>query len=176
MYFKKTNYNKPKMINDEDNHVIDLNVGGYSYSTTLKTLKSEANFILELIKGDTVSKDSTKRIFIDRDGKLFRYVLDYLRNKSILLPDNFDERGSLRREAEFFKLDNMVKLLDNEDSSFDLTEINSLKVQSPPPALSRLKATNGGCITIGYRGTFSNGRDGMNDVNLVKRVCFFLLP
>jgi ring-1,2-phenylacetyl-CoA epoxidase subunit PaaC len=44
MYFKKTNYNKPKMINDEDNHVIDLNVGGYSYSTTLKTLKSETNF------------------------------------------------------------------------------------------------------------------------------------
>jgi len=162
------------MANEDDKIIVDLNVGGYSYSTTLKTLKSESNnLLIELIDGNKACKDSGKRIFIDRDGKLFRFILDFLRNKSVLLPDNFNERATLKREAEFFRLGNMVKLLDNDDITFDTNEMNSLKIQPIPLSLSRLKANNGGCITIGYRGTFSNGRDGMNDVNLIKRVGHF---
>lgn len=160
------------MTNEGDNLVIELNVGGYFYSTTKRTITSEPNnSLVELIGENSGCKDSSNRIFIDRDGKLFRFILDFLRNKNVLLPDNFFERESLRREAKFFKLENMVKLLDNEDITFDSSsEMNLLKIQPLPPTLSRLKANNGGCITIGYRGTFSNGRDGMNDVNLIKRV------
>ena len=119
------------MTNEGDNLVIELNVGGYFYSTTKRTITSEPNnSLVELIGENSGCKDSSNRIFIDRDGKLFRFILDFLRNKNVLLPDNFFERESLRREAKFFKLENMVKLLDNEDITFDSSsEMNLLKIQ-----------------------------------------------
>ena len=44
------------------------------------------------------------KYFIDRDGVLFRYVLDYLRNKKLVLPENFQETKRLMTEAEYFQL------------------------------------------------------------------------
>lgn len=161
------------MESEDESQVVDLNVGGYMYSTTWKTIKSETdNFLVDIIKSNSNSKDTNKRIFIDRDGKLFRFILEYLRNNSIILPDNFKEKASLRREAKYFRLTNMINLLDSED------EITALKISTPSSTLSnfklnQVKSNSAGCITIGYRGTFSNGRDGMSDVKF-NRVC--ILP
>ena len=44
------------------------------------------------------------KYFIDRDGVLFRYILDYLRNKKLVLPENFQETKRLAMEAEFYEL------------------------------------------------------------------------
>ena len=44
------------------------------------------------------------KYFIDRDGVLFRYILDYLRNKKLVLPENFQETKRLATEAEFYEL------------------------------------------------------------------------
>jgi len=44
------------------------------------------------------------RYFIDRDGALFRFVLDYLRSGSLVLPESFRELRRLEREADFFRL------------------------------------------------------------------------
>ena len=38
---------------------------------------------------DSLLRDSKGRIFIDRDGVLFRFILDFLRNGTLILPDNF---------------------------------------------------------------------------------------
>jgi len=63
---------------------------------------------------DSIPRDSKGKVFIDRDGVLFRYILDYLRNQSVILPENFHEKARLRAEAEFFQLDGLLKYLDSK--------------------------------------------------------------
>lgn len=115
--------------------VVELNVGGVLYSTSLTTIQPL------LSRVDNGSRDAKGKIFFDRDGVLFRYVLDFLRNGSLILPDNFRERERLRREAVYYGLSDMAEAL-------------------VPP--------NRGYITIGYRGSFQFGRDGLTDVKFRK--------
>lgn len=103
------------MSSNDDLTVIELNVGGVLYTTTAKTLKNgeESSTLKSLLNGNgSVPRDSTNRIVIDRDGALFRYVLDYLRTRSLILPENFAERMRLKAEAEYFRLPGLIKMLD----------------------------------------------------------------
>ena len=79
----------------------------YKLPINIRTL-----FILGL---DAVPRDGKGKVFIDRDGVLFRYVLDYLRNQTIVLPENFHEKARLRTEAEFFQLDGLVRFLESKN-------------------------------------------------------------
>ncbi|CAG7823710.1 unnamed protein product [Allacma fusca] len=129
----------------ESDPVIELNVGGVFYATQLSTVRKEPGRLAEMFSQglDGVARDAKGKVFIDRDGVLFRYVLDYLRNQSIILPENFHEKARLRAEAEFFQLDGLHRFLESE---------------SKMP----------GYITLGYRGTFAFGRDGLSDVKFRK--------
>jgi len=84
--------------------IIELNVGGVIYASSQSTLQSDEAANLKQILS-TNPKDSKGRVFIDRDGVLFRYVLDYLRDKKISLPENFQEKCRLLREFEFFNME-----------------------------------------------------------------------
>lgn len=136
-----------------DSTVVELNVGGVHYTSTLKTLTSDRNsrlgelFVDSNGKTDTSSltKDAKGRIFLDRDGVLFRYILDYLRDDAIQLPEGFREKKRLLKEAEHFKLNGLIKC------------IQAVSEQNPE-----------GCITIGYRGSFQFGKDGLADVKFRK--------
>lgn len=139
----------------DSNEIIELNVGGVHYTTKLNTLLVDKDSLLYEIfstiqqqpqqKDNNLIKDSKGRIFIDRDGVLFRYILDYLRDKQIILPQGFRERIRLRKEAEYFKLINMI---------------DCMKIES--------EIRPKGCITIGYRGSFQFGKDGLADVKFRK--------
>merc|ERR550534_1049759 len=48
--------------------------------------------------------------FIDRDGSAFRYVLNFLRDGRVGLPDSPFERTQLYQEAQFFMLDGLANL------------------------------------------------------------------
>ncbi|XP_061755683.1 BTB/POZ domain-containing protein KCTD16-like [Nerophis ophidion] len=102
--------------------VLELNVGGQVYYTRHGTLTAFPNSLLGKLfsnkKGSSndLSRDFRGRYFIDRDGFLFRYVLDYLRDKQVVLPDHFPERGRLKREADYFQLPDLAKLLSSEES------------------------------------------------------------
>lgn len=47
--------------------------------------------------------------FIDRDGKMFRYILNYMRTAKLLLPENFSEMDQLYEEAKYFDIPGMVR-------------------------------------------------------------------
>lgn len=73
-----------KKVKEED-FVVELNVGGMVYMTLLSTLKKDKKSKLYVMFQDEeaiqkFTRDKENRIFIDRDGELFRYVLEYLRN------------------------------------------------------------------------------------------------
>ncbi|CAF3499483.1 unnamed protein product [Rotaria socialis] len=170
--------------------VVELNVGGVTYATTLGTLQqAEPESPLAIISTLNTAeirtifgRDSKNRIFIDRDGVLFRYVLDYLRNKKLSLPENFAERERLRTEAEYYRLDSMSRTLaqsrPNSSSNGKYSNENMMNVTAgatssmhqitPSIGLNPGPRSNSGYIVVGYRGTFAFGRDGLADVKFRK--------
>ena len=56
--------------------------------------------------------DSLKQhYFIDRDGNMFRHVLNFLRTSTLAIPEDFDEVDLLLEEARYFELMAMVRAL-----------------------------------------------------------------
>lgn len=143
--------------------IVDLNVGGVHYTASLSTLTTDPNSLLgELFTGKIpLSQDSQGRYFIDRDGILFRYIIEFLRNKKVLLPETFKESDRLRNEAEYYKLTDLVSQL-SISKKFSLTPLSI----TPPPASPAIGAN--GYVTVGYRGSFAFGRDGLADVKFRK--------
>lgn len=158
--------------------VVELNVGGQVYYTRHATLVSTPNSLLGKIfspKKDAtndLARDPKGRYFIDRDGFLFRYVLDFLRDKQVVLPDHFPEKGRLRKEAEYFQLPDFVKLLTPEDlkhspdeyfhSDFEDGSHGSDHKMCPPSSLVPADRKSG-FITVGYRGSCTVGRESQTD-------------
>lgn len=49
--------------------------------------------------------DSLKQhYFIDRDGGMFRHILNFMRNSRLLIPDNFSDLDLLLEEARYFDI------------------------------------------------------------------------
>ena len=67
---------------DSADQKIGLNVGGKIYQTTRATLTSEpGSFFCAMLSGETqTQRDEHGRYVIDRDGEIFRYVLDFLKS------------------------------------------------------------------------------------------------
>uniref|UniRef100_A0A0B7A253 BTB domain-containing protein n=1 Tax=Arion vulgaris TaxID=1028688 RepID=A0A0B7A253_9EUPU len=201
---------------------VELNVGGVYYSTSLETLQKESESSLAKTFSDTnrqkAVRDTKGKYFIDRDGVLFRYVLDYLRNLKLVLPENFHEKERLQQEAEYYNLPKLVKILHNYQTYRPLNHatLPSLAQEKEQPVTSKSAPTNSsghtsssalvgtgqsqgtdelalpftnadnaantnssaapsplgdrgpGYITVGYRGTFAFGRDGLADVKFRK--------
>ncbi|KAI7796247.1 hypothetical protein IRJ41_019956 [Triplophysa rosa] len=154
--------------------VIELNVGGQVYYTRHSTLTSNPGALLGKIfspknnASNDLARDPKGRYFIDRDGFLFRYVLDYLRDKQVVLPDHFPEKGRLRKEAEYFQLPDLVKLLTPDDLKPSPDEFihsdyeDGSQGTCPPPSLVPADRKSG-FITVGYRGSCTMGRESQSD-------------
>ncbi|XP_059180936.1 BTB/POZ domain-containing protein KCTD21-like [Centropristis striata] len=104
---------------------VSLNVGGEIYTTTLDTLtRCRDSMLGAMFTGQIpVLRDDRGNVFIDRDGKVFRYILNYLRSSSLDLPAGFSELSLLRREVDFFQ----IRPLLEEICHFEATMPLSLK-------------------------------------------------
>ncbi|ONK68870.1 uncharacterized protein A4U43_C05F16900 [Asparagus officinalis] len=119
-----------------------LDIGGKKYSTTIDTLtqREPESMLAAMFSGrHTVSQDpETGMVFVDRDGKYFRHILNWLRDGVIpTLGDS--EYQELLREAEYYQLIGLVEHINicmskkkDEDSSLaELTRKDIIKcVQS----------------------------------------------
>ncbi|TNN77452.1 BTB/POZ domain-containing protein KCTD1 [Liparis tanakae] len=89
------------------NAPVHIDVGGHMYTSSLATLtKYPESRIGRLFEGtEPIVLDSLKQhYFIDRDGPMFRYILNFLRTSKLLIPDDFKEYPLLYEEAGFFQL------------------------------------------------------------------------
>ncbi len=99
--------------------MIDLNVGGIHYLTSISTLTSfpESYFGVMFSGGHDLKAMQCKdgSYFIDRDGTHFRCILNYLRNGEEVVESfsrlSADVVSDLLCEAKFYQLDGLVKVL-----------------------------------------------------------------
>ncbi|XP_061834397.1 uncharacterized protein [Nerophis lumbriciformis] len=91
----------------KSNAAVHMDVGGHMYTSSLATLgRYPESRIGRLFDGSepVVLDRLRRRYFIDRDGAMFRHVLNFLRTSKLLLPDDFKEYSLLYEEASFFQL------------------------------------------------------------------------
>lgn len=98
--------------------IIEFNIGGVFYSTTLTTLKQVPdNLLLKLALNSLNSNNCVNvvkrenRIFIDRDGNLFTHILNYLRNPQSWAPPENVDKGQLAIEANYYVLLDLIHKL-----------------------------------------------------------------
>ncbi|KAJ6761731.1 hypothetical protein OIU74_024396 [Salix koriyanagi] len=92
--------------------LIRLNIGGKKFCTTIDTLtqREPDSMLAAMFSGrHTVSEDPDKGyVFIDRDGKYFRHILNWLRDG--VVPTLADaEYSELMREAVYYQLLGLVE-------------------------------------------------------------------
>ncbi|XP_062411307.1 uncharacterized protein LOC134101617 [Sardina pilchardus] len=97
------------------NAPVHIDVGGHMYTSSLATLtKYPESRIGRLFDGsEPIVLDSLKQhYFIDRDGLMFRYILNFLRTSKLLLPDDFKDFALLSEEVRYFQLEPMQRELE----------------------------------------------------------------
>ncbi|XP_078259071.1 BTB/POZ domain-containing protein KCTD14-like [Rhinoraja longicauda] len=97
--------------------VVNLNVGGHIYTTTLGTLTRYPGSRLSEMFTAGLTKlpvDSKGRFFIDRKGTFFAYVLEFLR--SLEPPREFVEE--VHREALYYGIQPLVRMMEDSPRSY----------------------------------------------------------
>jgi hypothetical protein len=87
-----------------------LNIGGKLFDTTRATLENSKYFRELLDPKSSPHFESNGRIFIDRDGKHFRHILNYLRDGSVPAL-NPPDQAQLIIEAGVYQLPELVSAL-----------------------------------------------------------------
>ncbi|CAF3335863.1 unnamed protein product [Rotaria socialis] len=107
---------KVKLATTSIQGMVILNVGGDRYTTSIETLTREKNtfFTALFSKQWQLERDpDDKSIFIDRNGKIFTYILEYFRTNTV--PNNVMKDETLLTglliEAEYFQLKDLLAVL-----------------------------------------------------------------
>ena len=89
-------------LHEAQSGMIELNVGGWYFTTSVQTLRSKPGSMLDAMLSGRYSsgKDADGRVFIDRDGECFGHVLEYLRD-GVVCVDGLDCRTLRQLKHEF---------------------------------------------------------------------------
>lgn len=124
---------------------VHIDVGGQIYTSSLDTLtRFPDSRLARLFSGGIpIVLDTLKQhYFIDRDGGMFRHILNFMRTGRPILPENFHHVELLLEEARYFELPELVTYLEG---------------------LRRQPATNGGSRSPVSRDFPSRRREALGD-------------
>ncbi|QHN71193.1 BTB domain protein [Mollivirus kamchatka] len=101
-----------------DHAIVRFNVGGKVFRTCVSTVRAHPDCLLaRMLNGESepiLTEDGC--FFIDRDAKLFRYVLGYMRSPLVgadepaLLPTGVNELNRLAQEADHYNLPDLARI------------------------------------------------------------------
>ncbi|GMR41079.1 hypothetical protein PMAYCL1PPCAC_11274 [Pristionchus mayeri] len=192
---------------EEGGQLVSLNIGGRHFTTDVGTLKrAQASFFVILLDKRWRHSPTEEHVmenlhfFIDRDPRHFGLILDHLRKVPFNLPSCSRAIGEIRREAEFYCLDDLLKVISrHEFHDFgkgpifpgDRIQVNSKKLEEMEAigndsevhghlGMTRLDYLHGGEIYCSLCGCNSKGFDGFQraiterrshgDIGTVRRV------
>lgn len=96
------------VIKGSPSQYVKLNVGGSLHYTTIGTLTKHDNMLRAMFSGRMeVLTDSEGWILIDRCGKYFGTILNFLRDGSVPLPETKRELEELLQEAKYFCIEEL---------------------------------------------------------------------
>ena len=81
--------------------LVTFNVGGSKHQVTRSLLEMHSSTMLAKSASEQWMENPDATIFIDRDGELFRHVLNYLRDNQVVLPITV-ARQTLINELEYY--------------------------------------------------------------------------
>ena len=92
--------------------IVKLNVGGKPFVTTVQTLAKDPNSMLAAMISGCLFVDfqpyEDGSFFIDRDGTYFRFILNYLRDGKLILPEGATFLTELKAEATFYRIQGIL--------------------------------------------------------------------
>ncbi|XP_071853350.1 BTB/POZ domain-containing protein KCTD6-like isoform X2 [Apostichopus japonicus] len=100
--------------------VVTLQIGESRFQVSPATFNQLKPGVFTIIEGDTY--------YADRDGDIFKYILKYLRHKTISFPNDFNDSELLMEEAEFYGVSD---LQEHFESGAGKPERVSLKIMIP---------------------------------------------
>ncbi|MBN3283663.1 BACD2 protein, partial [Polyodon spathula] len=105
---------KPKTCSykgSPNHNYVRLNVGGAVYFTTVQVLTRQDTMLKAMFSGRMeVLTDKEGWILIDRSGKHFGSILNYLRDTTITLPKSQQEIRELLAEAKYYLIQGLVQI------------------------------------------------------------------
>ncbi|GMS87805.1 hypothetical protein PENTCL1PPCAC_9980 [Pristionchus entomophagus] len=106
----------------EGSQIVSLNIGGRHFTTDVATLKrAHDSFFMILLDKRWRHSPTEEHVmenlhfFIDRDPHHFGLILDHLRRVPFNLPTCSRAIGDIRREAEFYCLDDLLRVMRRHD-------------------------------------------------------------
>lgn len=93
--------------------IVNLNIGGTRFCTTSQTLTaSSSSMLARMFSGDhPVLRDEDGSFVIDRDGRQFHHILNYLRDGSVPIGLSRVERIELLREVDFYSIKPLYSII-----------------------------------------------------------------
>ena len=103
-----------KMESMQFSSTVKLNVGGHHFTTSIQTLTKDPDSMLAAMFSGRFDMKPSKdgSFFIDRDGTYFRFILNYLRDGRLSLPDGATFLEEIAAEAEFYQMQGILDELE----------------------------------------------------------------
>lgn len=102
-----------------DCNTVLLNVGGTKFEVSRTLIQQYPNTMIARLISETWQKNTNDEIFIGRDGRRFRYVLDYMRDHRIHLPLSASKTAVLR-DLEYYGFENiLIESIDHSSASLE---------------------------------------------------------
>uniref|UniRef100_A0A7E4URD6 BTB domain-containing protein n=1 Tax=Panagrellus redivivus TaxID=6233 RepID=A0A7E4URD6_PANRE len=92
---------------------VKLSVGGTKYVVARATMLASDSMLRRLINSPLESEmDADGNILIDRDGSVFAYILQYLRDGKVDFPEDLSVVKAIRTDADYYGFRVLAKLCD----------------------------------------------------------------
>ena len=99
---------KIKLMVKMDSEVVALNVGGTHHMMTERDILRQVpgSTLEKFFNGMHELKKIDDKVFLDRDGKSFQYLINYLRNDRQVFPEFIDHNDEIHffKELEYWKI------------------------------------------------------------------------
>lgn len=111
--WKRLEERAERIINNQDN-IIQFNVGGKKFATSETTLnETKGTLFTKLI--DSGKIDPKTEIFFDRSPRMFPFIMEYLRKKTISYKSmKKDDLDLLRSDAEYYQIAEISEFLESK--------------------------------------------------------------